>query len=169
MDEKELVAHIENGYVNRQWHPTLPLCILNYSKKCQYEYFWDNVTRQTRGLIYNFNTNEVISRCMTKFLNYTDESPPKFTLSIPPVVTDKLDGSMITYYRYYDGDKYWPGLASRGSFTSEQAVWAAEIWADKYHALEVPLGLTPIFELIYPSNRIVCNYKDLKDLFYWQS
>ena len=76
---------------------------------------------------------------------------------MPPLVTEKLDGSMGVFYRY--DHQVW--IATRGSFDSEQARWATQ-WmrahVDK-HGNPVWLdGHTPVFEIIYQQNRIVVDY-----------
>jgi hypothetical protein len=48
-------------------------------------------------------------------------------------------------------------FASRGSFTSEQAIKGLEI-LKKYNLNPLSKGYTYLFEIIYPSNRIVVNY-----------
>jgi RNA ligase len=48
-------------------------------------------------------------------------------------------------------------FASRGSFTSEQAIKGAEI-LKKYNIDSLHPGYTYLFEIIYPENRIVVNY-----------
>jgi RNA ligase len=48
-------------------------------------------------------------------------------------------------------------LASRGSFTSEQAIKGTEILR-KYNLDSLQTGYTYLFEIIYPENRIVVNY-----------
>jgi RNA ligase len=95
---------------------------------------WNDVTMKCRGLIYNHNSNLVVSRPPVKFWNIND---PKYSetseayLSTkyrkrPPFVVEKLDGSMgILWSHSIDGG--WTrvyGIATRGSFESEQAQWA---------------------------------------------
>lgn len=70
-----------------------------------------------------------------------------------------MDGSL--------GILYWtlaglPAIATRGSFQSEQAVWATEWLRQRESDMETsgwPEGYTPIFEIIYPGNQIVVRYK----------
>jgi RNA ligase len=53
--------------------------------------------------------------------------------------------------------------ASKGSFTSEQAVWAQR-HLDKADTSKLDPDTTYIAEIIYPENRIVVNYGDRRDL-----
>lgn len=49
-------------------------------------------------------------------------------------------------------------MATRGSFTSEQAVKGFEL-LQKYRYKDLPKDCTFLFEIIYPENRIVCQYE----------
>jgi len=58
-----------------------------------------------------------------------------------------------------------PAIATRGSFASEQAIHATQLYRKKYAGRWTPtFGLTYLFEIIYPANRIVLDYKELDDL-----
>ena len=66
---------------------------------------------------------------------------------------------------YYDPTPKTKGewiLATRGSFVSEQAIKGREL-LEKYDYTRLTKGYTYLFEIIYPENRIVCNY-DFEDL-----
>ena len=68
MDYVLLDRMIEDGYVTAREHNTLPLIILNYTPKAQYEWVWNEVTLQARGLIFDKMTHKVIARPFEKFL-----------------------------------------------------------------------------------------------------
>ena len=76
-------------------------------------------------------------------------------------ITAKLDGSLGIAYTHPEGDVR---LATRGSLTSHQATEAARIWHEKYRHVVVPKGVTPLFEIIYPDNRVVLDYGNMRDL-----
>lgn len=153
---------LAQGYVRRQEHPTLPLAILNYSELAQFERVWNPVTRQCRGLIYHTETGIVEARCLPKFFNY-GESGVDLDPGEPVLVTDKLDGSMGLLFDDGDGG----AIATRGSFTSEQALHATELWKRRYAGTmaQPHPDWTMLFEIIYPANRIVCDYAGADDLF----
>jgi RNA ligase len=112
-------------------------------------------------LIYNVNTLEVVARPFAKFFNYGEEET-HFALTEPVIVTDKMDGSLGIFYDDGDGG----AIATRGSFTSEQAQHATEVWKARY-AGKTPhpnSEWTKLFEIVYPENRIVCNYGDMDDI-----
>lgn len=56
-------------------------------------------------------------------------------------------------------------IATRGSFTSDQALHATRLFRERYGAFTPPDGMTCLFEVIYPENRIVCDYCGADDLF----
>ena len=156
-------ARLEAGLIREQTHPTLPLRILNYTEKTAFDKRWDEVTLNCRGLILD-NSNNIIARPWKKFFNY-GEGRLMIDDVMPVEVTDKMDGSLGILYptTYYDGQHY--SIATRGSFASDQAIHASEIWWDKYaDETNVPEEYTFLFEIVYPENRIVLDYKGLDDL-----
>lgn len=155
-----LADMITGGYVRSQVHPTLPLTIFNYTEKAAYEGVWNDVTLQCRGLIVNYSTGAVVARPFKKFFNYGQTGAPALDLDARCIVTDKLDGSMGIIFPTPDG----PAVATRGSFTSEQALHATELLRRKYPDWEAPEGFTVLVEIIYPENRIVCDYGKTNDL-----
>jgi RNA ligase len=146
--------------VRRQVHPELPLFILNYTERCQYERVWTGVTRTCRGLIVHAATNEVIARPWPKFFNHGQEEAGVLDLSAPARVTDKKDGSLGICYAVPGG---W-AIATRGSFASDQAIHATAVLRSRYPDFEPPEGVTALFEIIFPGNRIVLDYGSLDDL-----
>lgn len=72
--------------------------------------------------------------------------------------------SPLAILNYNDGDG--SAIATRGSFTSDQAVYATALWKQRYRDVFTPQpGMTYLFEIIYPANRIVVDYKGASDLF----
>jgi RNA ligase len=189
-----LNKYIDEGLVIKQVHPTLPLTIYNYSRQCQYDGKWDDITLNCRGLVLD-NKGNVIAKPFPKFFNYEEHKPediPNETFE----VYEKLDGSLgiIFYYerelsyeeRYriwyinnfesgfeynelvipnFDDPYYEPTsriksewhIATRGSFTSEQAIKGKEM-LDKLNKTALIPGHTYLAEIIYPENRIVVDY-----------
>lgn len=153
---------IKNGLIRVQKHPTQPLDIYNYTERAQFSKKWNKATTLSRGLIVNRETGEIVARPFPKFFNY-GELPvhQKLSLEEPVVVTDKMDGSL--------GILYWDlhnnlAIATRGSFASDQALHATELLRRKYPAFAPRHGVTYLFEIVYPENRIVVNYQGLDDL-----
>jgi RNA ligase len=78
-------------------------------------------------------------------------------------VTDKADGSLGILYPLPSGGH---AVATRGSFTSEQARHATDVWRQRYSEHAPRPGTTLLFEIIYRENRIVLDYGDLDDLMF---
>lgn len=168
----ELEQLITDGYISRQVHPTLPLAILNYTHKAQIDRKWNDTTRVCRGVIYETRTSGkyVVARAYPKFFNINDPDHPETSLAklkeyenkgYKGVLTEKLDGSLGLFWAYEDGNfNVHYGIATRGSFTSPQAVWATKYLED--HRRHNPINwsgeFTPVCEIIYPENRIVVDY-----------
>lgn len=157
-DVEKLQALIGEGWLRVQRHPEADLWIYNYTQQCQYRRQWTHETLACRGLILDADGN-VVARPFAKFFNLGEPCAPKLPVDEPFNVTEKMDGSLAIYYEL-DGD---PQIASRGSFTSEQAFRGKELLCQR--SLEAVPGTTPVFELLAPWNRIVVDYGDTEDLF----
>lgn len=149
--------------VTRQRHDTQELLIWNYSKSAQYEKYWTPETMMARGLITDLEGN-IKARPFKKFFNLEEYQGEA---KIPPInmtdkfkVYDKMDGSLGILY-FIEGK---PFIATRGSFTSDQAVEANKILQEKYKDVKFDTDYTYLFEIIYPLNRIVLDYKGMRDL-----
>jgi RNA ligase len=193
--------YIEKGLVIKQVHPTLPLSIYNYSRTCQYDKLWDDITLNCRGLVLD-NEGNVIAKPFPKFFNYEEHTADEIPNELFDVY-EKMDGSLgiLFYYeeklsderRYniwfnnnyetgmerffdpnnlpdFDNPYYEPTpkikgewhMATRGSFTSEQAIKGKEL-LEKYNFEKLHTDYTYLFEIIYKENRIVCDY-DFEDV-----
>jgi len=153
--------------ISKQVHPYLPLTIYNYTNRAQFVNEWTESERVCRGLIVEDGTNQVIARGPSKFFNYGQTGAPEISSEDEVRVTRKEDGSLgIGWYYYHDGNENY-GIATRGSFMSPQAIHATEILSgdleydiwDSYSRDE-----TEIFEIVYPENRIVLDYKGRDEL-----
>jgi RNA ligase len=154
--------YIDMGLVVKQNHPTHPLSIYNYSRTCQYDNIWDPVTTQCRGLVLD-NEGNVIAKSFPKFFNLEQHVPDEIP-NEPFEVFEKMDGSLGIAF-HYKGD--WI-MATKGSFTSEQAVRGTQMLKNlsilrNYPTTGLRENWTYLFEIIYPENRIVCDY-DFEDL-----
>lgn len=181
LDTDLLHAHVAGGLIRVQRHPTEPLRILNYTQRCQWAHAWDPVTRICRGLIID-DDDGIVARPLEKFFNLAehqgvDPHAGPLHLEPPIAVYEKLDGSLgVAFRQPSDGRVAW---ATRGSFTSEQALWATEFWrareaeaAEEAEAAGVPVPelipdlsvVTVLAEIVYPENRIVVDYGDATQL-----
>jgi RNA ligase len=158
VDREKLMKQISDGMVKENAHPSLPLRILNYTPKAQFTpELWNEVTDKCRGLIYDSQTGEIVARPFVKFWNYGDlrhpETMPENFPSGVPHITRKFDGSLGILYPFYGK---W-AVATRGSFTSDQALWATK-WINSRPAFFWPDGYTPLVEIVFPENQIVVKY-----------
>ena len=132
LDINILNEYLEKGLVVKNDHPTLPLSIYNYSRTCQYENKWDDITKMCRGLILDKEGN-VIAKAFNKFFNYEE-----LTLNDIPEesfeVFEKLDGSLGILF-WYQGK--WI-ISSKGSFTSDQATFGKYLLDTKYNVEVLP-------------------------------
>jgi RNA ligase len=151
--------------------------VLNYTRKTLFEGKWNSITKMTRGLIVkggSFQEALVIARPWGKFFSLEqtesgwatsdEEEGSGYTEQIdidynsPVEVTDKIDGSMLVLYKSPAG---LPALATRGSFSSKQALVYTNTIRMKCRSILEGLDIentTFIFEGIGPSNRIVLKY-----------
>lgn len=162
----ELGDLVRQGYIRCQTHPSLPLRIYNYCDKTVHESAWCRETRLSRGLIVD-NDGIVRARPMAKFWGiHEHESPllPPVPWSEPYHVYSKRDGSCGIGYPV-DSTGGW-AVATRGSFASEQAIHATLVLNERYESFTASLGgtITPVWEILYPANRIVVNHGDFDDL-----
>jgi RNA ligase len=157
---EQFQSEVQYGYVKLQKHPFLPLIIANYTDKATYERRWNAVTIHCRGLIFNSETSELVARGPRKFFNYGEPSAKEWPLHTPVRVSRKEDGSLGIGWCYEDGEGNFEwGIATRGSFTSEQAIHATALLTDDDMAnIDWADGFSRIWEIVYPENRIVLDY-----------
>lgn len=154
---------LSDGYVSVTEHPTLPLRILNYTPAAQYERMWNEVTAQCRGLIVD-EGNMVVARPFSKFFNYGETDQYDELPTGDPIVSEKMDGSLGIIYTYNTDSVHHTAVATRGSFTSDQAKWASDwLWTNLPDFAQ-PEGVTTLVEIIYPQNRIVVDYGTRSEL-----
>ena len=173
LNMSSLFYALNGGLVTQRNHPRWPLAILNYTTKAMGKTHDNDTLRKCRGLIYDVETFEIVARPIQAFFNVNDERYPETSIErlqtlfhsavshhdVCLEITEKMDGSMGIIYQYKDNP---PEVATRGSFTSEQAVWAT-LFVQSYDYVKPPL-YTPIVEIIYPGNQIVVDYGDRKAL-----
>jgi RNA ligase len=159
--KETLDKYVAEGWLISQRHPTLPLTIYNYSQATQFEKHWDEITLMCRGLVVD-DKGVIVARPFKKFFNWEEiiHSVDPEQLKMDFEVFDKMDGSLGIGF-FYEGEFV---MASRGSFTSEQARKANAIRCAKYDFRNLNKNLTYLFEILYPSNRIVVNYGDIEEL-----
>ena len=149
---RTLVKLIAENYITQKTHPTLPLAIYNYTFQTQSKKAWNPTTRHCRGLVLD-DQYHTIARPLPKFFNLNEE--PGELPNGTPDIFEKLDGSMILLFFFADE---WQ-VASRDSFTSEQAVKARDLLQNYQDDMaNLDRANTYMLEVIYPRNRIVIDY-----------
>lgn len=143
LDKQTILSLIEQGYLLVNEHPTLPLRIYNYSRKTQFEKYWNDYTLMARGLILDYDYN-VVAMPFKKFFNYEEHKTDDIPKNEKYEIYDKMDGSLGILFYYADE---WH-IATRGSFVSDQAIKAKEL-LKKYPIDVLNKKNTYLFEIIY--------------------
>jgi RNA ligase len=160
---------INDGYLKTSKHPTEELYTYNYTQLAQFDkkVFIENpVLMECRGLILDKDDN-VIARPFKKFFNYEEYGEGSVLGVLPDYksfeVYDKLDGSLGILYPTSKG----LAIATRGSFVSEQALWATNYLNNKHKDFQSAYfnkyfysDITFLFEILYKENRIVVDYDE---------
>lgn len=153
-------------------HPKYDCWVANYSPTVQFDRLWTRDTIQCRGLV--INEDRVLARPFKKFFNYSELQGLRNHLwnlygvryseifNKPFTAYEKIDGSLAICFRLPNGKWEW---CTRGSFESEQAEKARQIFKDKYKDVTLNPHNTYLFEIIYPENRVVIDYKGVEDLY----
>lgn len=156
------------GYLEYKDHPTLPLRIWNYTRKCQYDRKWTPETVTARGLITT-KDDEVITPAFPKFYNWGEPEVKedieklyeiKGKKSVMLSYTDKWDGSFGIVF-HYGGEWH---VASRGSFDSLWALKGKDILSYYMPACKLNASCIYLVEIIFKGNRILVDYGDRNDL-----
>ena len=145
-----LEKEVKDGYINKIEDEDSDLVIYDYARSCMVDAHWSEACCMARGLVVD--STRIVATPYMKFFNYGERGKgvPKSSFSI----FDKADGSMGIIYFY---DEEWR-INTRGSFKSDQSLWAKE-WFDKHvDTSNLKEGETYLCEIIYPENRIVVDY-----------
>ena len=153
----EIETLVVQGFIEVKQHPKADLRIYNYTQKAQEEWHWTPETIACRGLIVD-SRNQIQARPFEKFFSYDQlegNVPDE-----PFEAYEKLDGSLGVMYWTDEG----PAIATRGSFTSNQAKHATRILRTRYSEIPWKREVTYLFEVIFPQNRIVVDYGAMEDI-----
>lgn len=160
--EKQLNHALDEGYVRAAGHPKGRLRLYTYTHKAHRDFMWNQATVNCRGLITDAEGN-IVSRGYEKTFDIGTQAFPELCpQNFPhdePEILESLDGWIGIAYEA-EGVR---GIATKGSFTSEVANIASNIYNMKYPRSNWPSGYTPVFEIIHPLTRVVVPY-DFNDL-----
>src|SRR5271156_5069101 len=155
LNKEKLNEYIQDGIVSERKHPDpeCPLVIYCYTKKATYNNIWDDVTCRTRGLIVDKTNDVIVARPFEKFFNLNTFGRDETYIMGDKIgeVSEKLDGSLGIYYNYGK----WFGVATKGSFSSDHAIWATA-WLNNHintvnSGKKYNGGFTLLFEIICES------------------
>lgn len=163
VDQKTLLSFFEKILQTIKVNYYEDLMLFKYNNNI-YLTGWHNLAKECRGKVLNKNTLEIVSYPFDKFFNIDerDEVSKKNVEELikeakSVVVAEKVDGSTIAISKY-NGKLI---ITTNGSFQAEQVKIARNMINNKYKDLEknIKENYTYIFEIIYPSNQIVVDYK----------
>ena len=165
----DILPHIQGRdeflVMEKEWY-----VVINYAVAFEETFQWDHtdpvgsaIRRECRGLIFDGESGNLISRSYHKFFNAGERDETqidKINLYEPHVVLEKLDGSMIRPIPTKKGFR----LATKAGVT-EVAMNAEVFIADKsnycnFINLCISQETTPIFEWCSRKNRIVIDYPE---------
>ena len=159
-----------DGYVEEKISPCGNFALYDYTRSAMFEGVWNDATLKCRGIVVDRNSDLIVAMCLPKFFNLGEGASHHLKQykecidnNIPFVATEKMDGSFGNVWF----DKYqqkWR-CSTRGSFESDQALWATE-WLSLRDIEPTLFGMYNNFivEIIYPENRVVVDYGDVAEL-----
>ncbi|MBL8031860.1 MAG: hypothetical protein JNK33_06105 [Candidatus Doudnabacteria bacterium] len=138
------------GLIVVREHPDLDFKVANYTSQRQIkDAEWTPLLEACRGLIFNPD-GEIIARPFRRMREITaGQELPEGSF----IAYEKLDGSLGVQYPTPDG----PRIATRGNFLGRQALKGSEL-LQRYVGFDFGSGVTPLWEIIYPENKIVVDY-----------
>jgi RNA ligase len=166
----DVLPHIEGReefrVMQKDWYTVINYAVAfedTFSLDSEKSHYNMTVRRECRGLIFDTETGNIISRPYHKFFNVGEKEETqlnKINLYEPHVVLEKLDGSMIRPIPTPEGFR----LATKAGVT-DVAMNAEVFIADKPHYATFihkcfQRNITPIFEWCSRKNRIVVDYPE---------
>ncbi len=156
MNQDALEHQIADGLIMRRYLADTGISVLNYTTRAVFSGQWTHETRLSRGLVVD-SDGRVLARPFEKFFDLSQ-------IEVPPgshfTVTEKIDGSLGILYPTPNG---WR-ITTRGDPNGWQSTAATELWNERYSDFVPPEGVTMLFEIVLPENRIVVDYGDRREL-----
>lgn len=120
------------------------------------------IRRNFRGVTFCRETGKMLSLPFHKFFNINQTSETAFDLyqNKQATIYEKLDGSMVHFYRLTDGSTVASTCRSSQSTQAQDALAFAQSNPDLIRKImeTIDSGYTPIFEWVSPRNQIVVRY-----------
>lgn len=144
--------------------------VVNYVVNYGETFDWDAndergsiMRRECRGLIFDSVSGELLSRPYHKFFNVGEKQellPHNIDLSVPHILLEKLDGSMIRPVPSTDLSRW--RLGTKAGVTD--VAMNAEVWVSRHSNysefidMAIVHGLTPLFEWCSRKNQVVVDH-----------
>lgn len=150
--------YVRRGLLRSDYSDDKTLAVYTYTDACVYEGAWDDITRNSRGHVFDLRTGECVARPMSKFFNLGERpecTADQFDWTKPFRVYNKYDGWLAVLYRHNGQYK----ISTRGSFHSTGARLATSWLQSKPLSPSwLPDNVTLCFELLDPGHRILLKY-----------
>lgn len=121
-----------------------------------------SILRECRGLIFS-PEGELLRRSYHKFFNVGEREETlhaNIDLSVPHVVLEKLDGSMVASY-ICNGKRVYGSMMGGDKFSTTLAGFvAANPQYARFDDVMAERGYTAVYEFVSPHNQIVIPYKE---------
>lgn len=117
------------------------------------------IRRECRGIAFDSDTGEIVSRPFHKFFNLGEPASGVINdpLKHPHDVLEKLDGSML---RPLPNGRWGTKMGVTEVALSAETFVASRPQYDRFAESMMSCGRTPIFEYVGPHNRIVLEYEE---------
>jgi len=108
---------------------------------------WNLFERQSRGMIVDYATGEIVAWPFEKFFNLGEYWAPSLEslADLSFLINEKIDGSLGILWR--DDGKV--RITTRGSFENDYGQFATTYWHEHYGNLEIPANMTLLFEIVW--------------------
>ncbi len=147
--------------------------VIKYTEHTVYSKHWNHITMNCRGLVTDKDYTTIVARPFKKFFNHNEELSnfnlmdylSKQEIRNNEKIYAKIDGSLgIVFWGNEGLFKKWR-VATQGSLSSDQALWAEEWIEDNLELFnDFDKDYTFLFEIIYKENKIVLDYGDFEGL-----
>lgn len=157
LDPDALERQIAAGLITRRMLAGSDIAVYNYTARAAYTKTWTTETRRCRGLVVG-GDGCVLARPFEKFFDLSVTAQPGGEC----YASEKVDGSLGILYRGPEG----LSITTRGDPNGWQSKAATALWRtyqDRGDAVP-PDGVTWLFEIVLPENRVVLDYGARREL-----
>ena len=71
------------------------LILFDYNRTVTYDFDWDEITLNARGILFEEATGKIIANPYKKFFNYSEISSPERLAILPPAYHPNYDGELM--------------------------------------------------------------------------